>query len=140
MEVKLKRADLLYPGLSYQIVGCAFEVYNKLGFGFNESVYQEAMAITFLENEIKFQEQVLWEIKFGNKVIAKRKLDFIINDQVVVELKRDDKFSKRNIDQTIEYLKTTGIKLAILINFGREGVLFKRLVHPDTLFSSAFSK
>ncbi|MDO9187906.1 MAG: GxxExxY protein [Bacteroidia bacterium] len=126
----LKRNDLLYPELSFQIVGCAFEVHNELGFGFKESIYQKALALALKEKKLSFAEQVHYQIKFKEQVIAKRYFDFVVEDKIVVEIKKDDKFSKANIDQTIDYLKTSKLKLAILINFGKEGVIYKRLINP----------
>lgn len=126
----LKRNDLLYPELSFQIVGCAFEVHNELGFGFKESIYQKALAPAFKEKKLSFTEQVLYQIKFKEQVIAKRYFDFVVEDKIVGEIKKDDKFSKANIDQTIDYLKTSNLKLAILINFGKEGAIYKRLINP----------
>ncbi|MCW3084056.1 MAG: 3 family protein [Bacteroidetes bacterium] len=125
---EVKRNDLLYPELSFQIVGCAFEVHNKMGFGFKEAIYQKALSLAFKEKGLSYKEQVLFEIKFKEHVLGKRFFDFIVDDKIVVEIKRDDKFSKANIDQTIEYLRISGLKLALLINFGREGVLSKRLI------------
>jgi GxxExxY protein len=129
---ELKRNDLLYPELSFKIVGCAFEVHNAMGFGFKESIYQKALSLALKEKGLSFKEQVCFEIKFKEQVLAKRFFDFIIDDKIIVEIKRDDKFSKANIDQTIEYLRTSDLKLAILINFGKEGVVSKRLINPST--------
>ena len=126
----LKRNDLLYPELSFQIVGCAFEVHNELGFGFKESIYQKALALAFKEKNLSYLEQVHFQIKFKGQILAKRYFDFVVEDKIVVEIKKDDKFSKANIDQTIDYLKTSNLKLAILINFGKEGVIYRRLINP----------
>jgi len=126
----LKRDDLIFPELSYEIIGCAYEVFNEIGFGFKESVYQKAMAIALKEKNIPFREQVYHEVKFKNEILAKRFFDFIVEEKIIVELKRDDKFSKANIDQTIDYLKTSKLKLALLINFGRERVVYRRLINP----------
>lgn len=126
----LKRNDLLYPELSFQIIGCAFEVHNELGFGFKETIYQKALSIALEQKQLSFKEQVHYQIKFKEQVIANRCFDFIVDEKIVVEIKRDDRFSKANIDQTIEYLKTSNLKLAILINFGKEGVVYKRLINP----------
>ena len=126
----LKRNDLLYPELSFQIIGCAFEVHNELGFGFKENIYQKALALSLKEKKLTFKEQAHYQIKFKDQVIANRYFDFIVDEKIVVEIKKDDKFSKANIDQTIEYLKASNLKLAILINFGKEGVVYKRLINP----------
>ncbi|HEY0030038.1 MAG TPA: GxxExxY protein [Bacteroidia bacterium] len=126
---ELKRKDLLYPELSFQIVGCAFEVYNEIGFGFKKIIYQKALSLAFKEKGLSFKEQVKFEIKYKESLLESRFFDFIIDDSVVVEIKKDDKFSKRNIDQTIEYLRISNLKLALLINFGREGVVYRRLIN-----------
>ena len=133
MRAKLKRDDLLFPELSFRIVGCAFEVHNALGFGFKEKVYQDALVLAFQDKGLKVKEQLYWEIKFKDTVVAKRYFDFLIDEEVIVEIKRDDKYSKAHIDQVIDYLKVSKLKLAILINFGREGVDFKRLINPQKL-------
>jgi GxxExxY protein len=85
----LKRNDLLYPELSFQIVGCAFEVHNELGFGFKESIYQKALALAFKEKKLSCIEQVHYQIKFKEQVIAKRYFDFVVEDKIVVEIKKD---------------------------------------------------
>jgi GxxExxY protein len=126
---ELKRDDLLFPKLSFTIIGCAFEVHNAIGFGFKESIYQKALSLAFKEKGLSIREQVYFEIKFKEQIIGKRYFDFIIDDKIVVEIKKDDRFSKANIDQTIEYLKVSKLDLAILINFGKEGVLYKRLIN-----------
>jgi GxxExxY protein len=126
---KLKRTDLLFPELSYKIIGCAFDVQKELGSGFKEAIYQKALSIAFKEKGLSFQEQVKFDIKFKEHHLGRRYFDFIVDGKIVVEIKKDDKFSKSNIDQTIEYLKTSDLKLGLLINFGREGVIYKRLIN-----------
>jgi len=130
---EIRRSDLLYPELSFQIIGCAFEVHNQLGFGFKEEIYQKALSLSFKEKGLSYKEQAKFEIRFKDQVLAKRFFDFVIEDKIVVEIKRDDKFSKANIDQTIEYLRVSGLKLALLINFGKEGVVSKRLINAHEL-------
>lgn len=131
--VELKRKDLLYPELSFLIIGCAFDVHNKIGYGFKETIYQKALSLAFKEKGLSFREQVMHEIKFNEHVLEKRFLDFLIEEKVIVEIKRKDKFSKAHIDQTVDYLKVTQLKLAILINFGSEGVVSKRLINPNVI-------
>lgn len=126
---ELRRGDLLFPELSFKIVGCAFEVHNELGFGFKEIVYQKALSLAFKEKGLCFKEQAQFEIKYKEKFIGKRYFDFIVDQKIVVEIKRDGRYSKVHIDQTLEYLKISDLKLALLINFGRQGVIYKRLIN-----------
>ncbi|MFI5163619.1 MAG: GxxExxY protein [Bacteroidia bacterium] len=128
-QPEVRKKDLLYPELSYQIVGCAFEVFKALGYGHLEKNYQKAMAVLFQERSIEHKEQVYIPFKFRDKIIDKKFLDFIVEEKIVVELKKDFHFSKAHIDQVVKYLKDSNCKLAILINFGKEGVTFKRIIN-----------
>ncbi len=132
MEGKLIRNDLVYPELSYKITGCAFEVYNALGFGHAEKFYQRAMAVEMKKRDMNFKEQVYTPLKFKDEVIGKLYLDFLVEDKVIVELKKSDRFTKANIDQVKQYLITSKLQLALLINFSSSGVISKRLVNVDT--------
>jgi GxxExxY protein len=129
MQPKLKRDDLVYPELSFKIIGCAFNVQNELGEGQTEKIYQRALAKELQEQRIGFKEQVYYSVKFRGEIIGKNFIDFLIEDKVVVEIKKGDRFSKKNIDQVLRYLKATDLKLAILINFGRDGVVYKRIIN-----------
>ncbi len=129
METKLQRNDLVYPELSYRIVGCAYEVFNELGFGHAEKFYQKAMAIALKNNGLTFKEQFYGPLKFQNEVVGKLFFDFLVEEKIVVEIKKNLFYSKTNIDQVNEYLRSNKIKLAILINFTQKGVVFKRLLN-----------
>ena len=125
----LKRQDLLYPDLSYEIIGCAYEVFNELGSGHSEKYYQRALSILFKQKKWLFQEQVYFPLKFKGEIIGKNFIDFVVDDKIVVEIKKVDRYSKAHIDQVLNYLKISELKLAILINFGKEGVSFKRIIN-----------
>jgi GxxExxY protein len=129
VTAKLKRNDLIYPELSYQIVGCAYEVFKELGSGCLEKHYQRALKIALDNKSIKNTEQVSYQMNFGGKSIGKIILDFLVEDKVIVEIKKSDKFSETNINQVFNYLKATGLQLALIINFGRTEVKFRRIVN-----------
>ena len=90
----LKRDDLVYPELSYKIVGCAFEVFKSLGYGHPEKVYQKAMAILFDKKEIPYTKEEYIPIKFQGVLLRKQFIDFVVEAKVVVELKKSFHFSK----------------------------------------------
>lgn len=125
----LQRTDLVFPELSFIVVGCAYEVFNELGPGHTEKNYQKAFTIVFEEKKIKFQEQVYYPLKFKDRIIGKGFLDFLVEDKLIVELKKDETFAKTHIDQVLNYLKLSNLKLAILLNFTKQGVKFKRIVN-----------
>jgi GxxExxY protein len=117
-------AELLLKDEVYAIVGAAMEVYNELGAGFLESVYQEAMELEFGDRGIPFQAQVPLRIRFKDRVLKKAFCaDFICFGAVLVELKAMEQLTKREEAQVINYLRATGLRVAVLINFGDPGRL-----------------
>jgi GxxExxY protein len=129
MKPIVRKEDLIYPELSYRIVGCAYEVWDEIGSGHLEKVYQKAMAIAFKSKGIEYKEQIHYPVKFKNELVGKGILDFLVEEKVVVELKKDDLFPKSHIQQVLNYLTLTHCKLAILINFTSRGMKFKRIVN-----------
>ncbi|MEO8085702.1 MAG: GxxExxY protein [Bacteroidota bacterium] len=129
MKTKVKRDDLLYPELSYTIVGCLYEVWNELGAGHSERTYQKATAIMFKKKNLTFIEQVPAPVQFQEQLLNNRFLDFLVEDKIVVELKKSDKFAIGNIRQINDYLVRKKMKLGILANFTFEGVKTKRVVN-----------
>ncbi len=86
MKPQLKRNDLVYPELSYEIVGCAYEVFDALGPGHAEKTYQKAFAVALKKKEIQFKEQVYYSVKFKDEIVGKGFLDFEVDSKVIVEL------------------------------------------------------
>lgn len=129
MENKLRRKDIFYPELSYKIIGCTFDVYNSLGSGHHEKYYQRALFEAFTNQNLNFRQQVQFSLTYKEKIIGKNFLDFLVEDKIIVEIKKGERFSKTNIDQVMEYLRVSNLKLAILINFSSQGVNFRRIVN-----------
>jgi len=120
---------IIYKELSYQIVGILFDVYNELDYGHNEKYYYKAIGKAFDLKNIKYKSQAGFKIKYKGEEIGKYFLDFVVENKVVLELKKGAYFSKKNIEQIRSYLNVTGIKLAILANFTPAGVKFYRLLN-----------
>jgi len=126
---KVHRDDLILPDLSYEIVGCAYDVFYTIGTGHLEKSYQKALRISFKKAGLSFEEQVCYPLEFEGEVIGRNYLDYVVNKQIVVEIKKDGRFSKSNIDQVLRYLAVTKMKLALLVNFGLDGVKVKRVLN-----------
>lgn len=126
---ELKRKDILYPELSYKIIGCAFDVYNELGAGHHEKYYQRALSEALRDVKVNFVEQLSSPLKYQNKIIGRNYLDFLVEKKIIVEIKKGNRFSKKHIEQVLDYLKLSNLELAILINFANEGVMFKRIIN-----------
>lgn len=128
-NIRTSRSDLLYPELSYKIVGCLINAYAKTGPGHREKIYQRATALMFKNANIKFQEQVYVPIKIDDTLIGKNYLDFLIEDKIIIELKAKSTFSYYEIDQLYQYLKALGLELGLLVHFTADGVKYKRIIN-----------
>ena len=123
-------AELLYKDEVYAIVGAAMEVYNQLGPGFGEAVYQDAMEIEVELRKIPNNAQPdIFVFYKGQKLKSFFKPDLICFEKVVVELKALDRLTSREESQVLNYLKATGLPVGLLVNFGGDRDLeWKRIV------------
>jgi len=113
----------------YKIIGCCMEVHNELGCGFLEPVYQEALSVVLLENKIPFVKEKVLDIEFRGRILNKKYIaDFICFDEVIVELKAVEGLLPEHTAQVLNYLKATGKKLGLLINFGSPKLQYKRVI------------
>ncbi len=129
MQGGVRNQDILYPDLSYKIIGILFEVNNLLGPGLLEKHYQKALEISFKENKIKFIPQCPYKVSFKGQVIGRYFMDFVIEEKIVVELKRGEYFSNNNIKQLLGYLKITNLKLGLLVSITSNGLKYKRILN-----------
>lgn len=121
--------QVIYPELSYQIVGILYEVYNELGYGYREKHYERAIAKLLARQGILFKRQVPYKIVFRGECVGRYFLDFLIDDKIILELKCGNYFSRQNMWQVRAYLFASKKQLAILANFTAEGVRCKRVVN-----------
>lgn len=120
---------VIYKELSYKTMGAIFEVFRELGSGFKEKYYEDAIAKEFRIKGIEFKRQIPYKLMYKGEIIGNYRFDFLIEDKIIVELKQGDYFSKNNITQVLQYLKASGLKLAILVNITSGGVKFKRILN-----------
>ena len=129
MAQYLTKQNLLFPELSFQIVGCLFEVYNQLGYGYSEQIYQRAISQIFLAKGLQFREQVYIPILFNQQTIGRQYLDFLVEGKVVVELKQGRRFAKKHIDQLYQYLVSSNLQLGLLVYFAPDKLIYKRIIN-----------
>lgn len=123
--------ELILKDEVFAIVGVAIEVHRVLGPGFLEPVYQEAMEIESLARQLPFNAQPTLQIRYKEYVLKKEYMpEFIFFDQIIVEIKALDRLSGKEESQILNYLKATGYKVGVLINFGSHPKLeWKRFVY-----------
>ena len=122
-------AELILKDEVYAIVGAAMEVHREKGFGFAEPVYQECMEIELCDRKIPASAQKEMPISYKGHPLKKTYIaDFVAYGKIIVELKALDKLTAREEAQVINYLKSSGLEVGILINFGAPGLEWKRIV------------
>jgi GxxExxY protein len=127
-DTNVVEGRLIYKDLSYKVVGLAMEVHNELGPGFLEKVYQNSLMVLFEENRIPVQAQVPIQVEFHGRIVGDYFADIVANNSIILELKAQDRIAEIHKAQTLNYLKATQFKLAMLINFGGDRLEYKRLI------------
>jgi GxxExxY protein len=125
---KIKK-NILYKKLSYEIVGCIYEAYNKIGSGFKESIYQNSLKIEFEEKNINFEDRPRLPIFYKNKKVGFYIPDFVIDDKIIIELKSVEFMPKIYESQLYNYLKGTKYQLGYIINFGGSKIDIRRRIY-----------
>lgn len=119
---------ILYKELSYKIVGLAMQVHTELGFGFMEEVYKNALLVLLKESEINAVPQFPIKVRFHGHLVGDYIADILVDSRVILVLKAYENLLSFHRAQTLNYLKATGLKLAILLNFGKSKLEYERLV------------
>ena len=110
--------DLKYHEITEKIIGCAMKVHRYFGLGFPEIVYKRALIIELSKIVFKVKQEIEKDIIYDDQLIYKRKLDLIIEDVVLVELKAIKEVSNEDFNQILNYLKVFKMEVGLLINFG----------------------
>jgi GxxExxY protein len=121
--------ELLHKEITEQIIGAAFEVHRELGYGYLEKVYQRAMKVELELRGLLAATELEITVFYKGRNVGEYRADILVNEVVLVELKVAAAFDPRDEAQLLNELKATGIKVGLLINFGKHKVEFKRLVY-----------
>lgn len=121
--------DLELKELIGKIISCAIEVHKKLGPGFLESIYHAALPMELVKQKLKVETQKTIKIFYDGKEIGLHRLDLVVEGQIIVELKTVKEFDDSHTAQLISYLKATGLKVGLLLNFAKAALKIKRVVN-----------
>jgi len=123
-------AEIFYKNESYKIIGACIEVHKKLGSGFLESVYAEALELEFKKADISFEREKKLPVYYDNQPLKKYfKADFVCFNSIIIEMKATKFLIEADLRQTINNVKATHYKLGLLINFGTPSLSYKRIVN-----------
>ena len=125
----LRNAGLKYPDLTGRIIGCAMAVHGALGNGFQEVVYQRALAVEMEMSGLSFAREFEMPIWYRQVQVGTRRVDFFVEEVVLVELKAVSVLDDSHMAQGLNYLEAFGLEVGLLLNFGARSLEMRRLFH-----------
>ncbi len=126
---KDKKTSEQFNDCTSQIIGCSMRVHSELGNGFQEVIYQRALAIEMKLKGLAYQREMEMPIFYREENIGKRRVDFFVENEIMVELKAVIQLEDVHLAQAINYLEAYNMKTGLLINFGSRSLQFKRLLN-----------
>lgn len=119
-----------YKEITGKIIGCAMQVHSTLGCGFQEVIYQRALQIEMCLQKLECTREFEMDIFYKEEHIGKRRVDFLVEGKISVELKALHSLEPLHLTQAINYLEAYNLEIGLLLNFGAKSLEFKRLVNP----------
>jgi GxxExxY protein len=121
--------DIILKDESYKLVGACMEVHRQLGIGFKEAVYKDALELEFKNNSIPYTREKQYRIEYKGIVLPHKYFaDFVVYDNIILEVKSSPFIVNTFVAQTMNYLKASGLRLGIIANFGEKSFSYKRIV------------
>jgi GxxExxY protein len=120
--------QIIHKELSYKIVGCGMEVHSKLGPGFLEKVYENSLMLLLRKEGISSKQQAPVKVRFEGELVGEYRADILVDEKIILELKMVDKIVDVHRAQMLHYLRATGLKLGMILNFGKKNFEYERLV------------
>ena len=125
--------NLKYGDLTEKIIGCAMTVHRKMGTGYSELIYSRCLAIELEKAGLKFIKEMEWPVYYEETIVGKRRVDFMVEDKIAVEIKALQEVGNKELAQGLNYLESHKIEIGLLINFGAPSLQFKRLINEQRL-------
>lgn len=127
---------MLYKELTHRIIGCAMEVHSTLGNGFQEVIYQRCLAIELTNRGLNFHREFEMDIYYKSNHVGKRRADFLIEGNILLEIKALIQLEDAHLAQAMNYLEAYNLPIGLLINFGSKSLQYKR-VHNNNKLNQA---
>ncbi len=123
------KQEYKYSEITAKIIGCAIKVHNELGPGFPEYIYQRALEIEFRNTLLQNEREKEHPVYYLYELVGKRRVDFVVEEKIMVELKAVDKLDELSMSRSLNYMKAFNLEVGLLINFGSAKLEFKRLIN-----------
>lgn len=124
-----ENSKVIYPELSYSIVGILFKIHREPGNRYSEKIYQRAIAKALTRESFQYRREVYMPIIYDDEIVGKQYFDFVVEDKIVLEIKTVPRFRLTDFRQILAYLKHANLRLGILVNFRTESLRFRRIVN-----------
>jgi len=118
-----------YSELTGIVIGAAMHVHSELGNGFPEIIYHRSFAIELQERDLSYVSEIAMPLYYKGKKVGKRRLDFLVEEKVLVELKAVSEINETHYSQVLNYLKAYNLEMGLLVNFGESSLKFKRFIN-----------
>jgi len=130
MKSNERMKNVIYPELSYQLMGLLFKVHRRLGNSYQEKYYQRAIEVELKKENLPYKKEVLVKLNYGEASIGRYFLDFVIDEKIALEVKTVPFIKQEFLNQVLAYLDASNLKLGIVANFRTGRLTYKRLVNP----------
>lgn len=126
--------ELKYAHITEKIIGCAMTVHRKMKPGYSELIYSRCLAIEFDKIHLAYKKEMELPIYYDETIVGKRRVDFMIENKIAVELKAIAELTDKELNQALNYLENHRQEVGLLINFGAKSLQFKRLINQKKTF------
>ncbi|MBI3511711.1 MAG: GxxExxY protein [Bacteroidetes bacterium] len=123
------KSNFIHADLSYKIIGCAMSVYNSLGPGHLEKVYQKALGIELRKAGLNVNEEVMCDVYYDGIKVGQSRADFLVEEKILIEIKRGSSMIPADFNQLKKYLAAKNLELGLLFRFAPEQLIYKRVVN-----------
>jgi len=128
MDTQIESEESRLNELSEKIIGAAFKVSNVLGIGFPDEVYENALIVELNLSGLKAEQQTTLKVYYKDELVGDYYADILVEDEIIIELKSVEEFEDNHIAECLNYLKISGLKLCLMINFSKPKIEIKRVV------------
>lgn len=123
------KSEYKHSEITEAVIGCAMKVHNSLGKGFPEVIYQRAFLIELNKTELTIEREIEQSVYYEDQLVGKRRVDFLINKTILVEIKAIGELDNSSINQILNYTEAFNLEIGLLINFGKDRLEFKRFTN-----------
>lgn len=121
--------DLKYADITEKIIGCTMTVHRKMKAGYSELIYSRCLAIEFDKIHVAYKKEMELPIYYDEMIVGKRRVDFLVDDKIVVELNAISELTDKELNQSLNYLENHRKEIGLLIDFGAKSLQFRRLIN-----------